>query len=160
MREEQIRDWPDLANLADRHKRENWLYRGVTRRDHDLTPKIGRGGARGMNFEYNEDHELLLLEEFKRQARPLVQLRPGPELEWMAVAQHHGLNTRLFDWTESLLVAAMFATESGLTKQIIKWEPREEIALPPVIYGVQGLPARRSRQAARCRDDRAVCGAL
>ncbi len=116
MREEHIRDWANLTNLADRHKRENWLYRGVSRRDHDLTPKIGRGGARGMDFEYNEDHERLLLEKFKRQARPLVQLQPGPELEWMAVAQHHGLNTRLLDWTESLLVAAMFATESGLRR--------------------------------------------
>ncbi len=57
MREEQISGWPDLANLADRHKREHWLYRGVTRHDHSLIPKVGRGGARAMDFHYDEESE-------------------------------------------------------------------------------------------------------
>ena len=140
-------NWPDLARLVHEHARENWIYRGVTQCDHELVPKIGRKDARkdeqGRDLPFDDLQERLLLEEFKRQARPMVQSKPNGELEWMAVAQHHGLKTRLLDWTESLLVAAMFATESGVTYEI-NLETRERIVLPPAIYGIRGLAEAKS----------------
>ena len=143
MKEEPLGGWPDLGRLVEEHKRENWIYRGVTQHDHRLIPTIGRKGARqdegGGDLPHDASQERLLLDEFMRQARPMIESQPETELEWMAIAQHHGLRTRLLDWTESLLVAAMFATESGVTYAINR-ETGETFVLPPAIYGIRGLP--------------------
>jgi hypothetical protein len=143
MQDRYLKGWDDLARLVDDHKREKWIYRGVSRRDHKLVPKVGRDGSRkdngtGQCLPYSEDQEKLLLDEFIRQARPLVALRPDWKIEWMALAQHHRLKTRLLDWSESALVAAMFATEEGVTTETDPGSGKTE-NIPPAIYGIQGL---------------------
>ena len=132
MHEVHIHGWSDLARLVDQHKSENWLYRGVTRSGPNLVPKVGRKG-------YDENKERVLLEEFKRQARSMLSVPPVSDLEWMALAQHHGLNTRLLDWTENVLIAAFFATESGITTET-DLSTGEKSKRYPIIYGVRDLP--------------------
>ena len=55
------------------------------------------------------DNELPLIRRFKQNALPLITNRPGDEWEWLFLMQHHGLPTRLLDWSESVLVALYFA---------------------------------------------------
>jgi len=139
-----ISTWAELAALADAHKQENWIYRGVRREDHELIPPIGRDRARaqGRHLKYSLKLERLLLDEFQKQARPLVSIHPIGPLEWMALGQHHGLATRLLDWTESLYVAAFFATEKGIAYERLEKYTKQKAFKPiyPLIYGIRDLP--------------------
>ena len=84
-----------------------WVFRGHATTDWKLRPTVGRNER-----IYKPEREVQLLNEFKRLALPFV---PGVSLEddwdWIAIAQHHGLPTRLIDWTTNPLVACYFACQ-------------------------------------------------
>jgi hypothetical protein len=85
------------------------IYRGVTDQvNHTLIPSIGRGGT------YDSSDEDEILAQFKRRSIPSIITTPKNDWEWLAVAQHYGLPTRLLDWTLSPLVAAFFATRAQI----------------------------------------------
>ncbi len=56
------------------------------------------------------DVEKLILQTFKERAVLFLEYTPKNDWEWLAIAQHHGLPTRLLDWTRNALVATYFAT--------------------------------------------------
>jgi FRG domain len=104
-----ISSFEDFHRLVASHGR-SFVYRGISKADYELVPSIGRSKLNGP-ATLQLEHELLWL--FRVHARPFIDRLPEDEWEWLAIAQHHGLPTRLLDWSRNPLVALYFACKSG-----------------------------------------------
>jgi FRG domain len=95
----------------------DFLFRGQPR-DLSLLPKLARLSLRGDIINI----EKLIVEEFRRTSHPLAEFQPQDDWDLLALAQHHGLPTRLLDWTYSGLVALWFAVKEAPHKNGQEYE--------------------------------------
>lgn len=87
--------------------RSSYVYRGLSRSDYALLSSLARLGGPYARLEHH------LLRNFRKYAHR-SQGSGNSAWNWLAIAQHHGLPTRLLDWTYSPYVALHFATENIL----------------------------------------------
>jgi hypothetical protein len=102
------RAWLDFLDFASVRADGTWLFRGHADSGFDLVPAIGRQPSVAA---YRLADEKILFEDFVREAQRYLDADGLTEIEWLAVACHHGLPTRLLDWSTNPMLAAWYATE-------------------------------------------------
>jgi hypothetical protein len=111
MRDVIINSWGDLQEQlydqswrAEIHRfRSPFVFRGLSDANYPLVTSLVRLGG---NYAKMEPH---MLRNFRKYAHRNIVER-DTNWHWLSLAQHHGLPTRLLDWTVSPLVALHFAT--------------------------------------------------
>lgn len=112
------------------HARSTLVFRGLARSDYSNVSSLARLSG---DYASLERH---LLRNFRKYAH---QQEPGPTTwDWLALGQHHGLPTRMLDWTFSPYVALHFATASWPDDEAVLWAVdcvSAHRGLPPVLRG-------------------------
>ena len=89
---------------------EEIIYRGHASKEWDLVPSIGRDYIDKEKWtEEAIEIEREMLAEFKKQTARIIKIPPTSTIEWLALMQHHGMPTRLLDFSKNPLVALYFA---------------------------------------------------
>jgi len=92
-------------------QRGAWVFRGHSHPDYQLVPSVGRVDHTSRD---RAKYESSLVAMFRRSALPHLVATPRNKWEWLSLAQHHGLPTRLLDWTFNPMVALYFAIEDNI----------------------------------------------
>ena len=96
------KDQVELQVESPNNRKPAVWYRGLPSTSLKLLPTLYRGA-----IQVSAEHDLM--NRFKQNAHEFLDVRPQGEWEWMLLARHHGLPSRLLDWSENPLVGLFFA---------------------------------------------------
>lgn len=95
-----------------------WLFRGHKDQNWLLQPGIARVTPLTGDLEQVERQ---IFDDFQRYVRPHLRQPPSSQWEWLALAQHHGVPTRLLDWSSNPMAALYFAVEEVWDHRSVVW---------------------------------------
>lgn len=124
-------DWATLQRLLFRDSwdeeigrhRSPYVFRGMTNAEYSLETSLQRFVGDSGDW----DLEVHLLRNFRQYARKEIE-QPESPFHLMALAQHHGLPTRLLDWTYSPTVATYFAADGSPDADGVVWAVNYRVA--------------------------------
>lgn len=134
---------PSEADPASGRLRSTAVFRGSRHVDGRLLTSLDRLG--GVDPPHAKAHlEEHILRNFIRYSRPHLPHPAGNPWELLVTAQHHGVPTRLLDWSYSPLVAAHFATSGEGDADRIVWRldwaaMHRHFGLPPFAFLVEDV---------------------
>ncbi len=103
----QIKTFEEYHDLIIKRLKEEsndrFYFRGVSHKDYKLRPKVGR------ETKLLDKEESMFI-RFKNSGRRFIHYSYC-SMDWLCLAQHHGLPTRLLDWTTNPIVALFFAVK-------------------------------------------------
>lgn len=105
-----IRTFEDFHEIVQATDPNTDVFRGVLNSKYELIPKLGRKQMGFLRDLAVVEKKMLRL--FKNHAAPYLPRSDMSAWELLAIAQHHGLPTRMLDWSRNPLVAAYFAVEA------------------------------------------------
>lgn len=111
MEEIRISSFSELHDALESLKsKQNTIFRGQKDATWPILTSVGRlQPYRDVTPEYMEKR---LFQLFRESAVPHIVHEPKSDWEWLALGQHHGLPTRLLDWSYNPMVATFFAVEN------------------------------------------------
>lgn len=113
-----IKNFQELHRVLEKYRDDKrWIFRGHSNPEWKLQPKIGRDPYCGVD-------EKMVFESWKRAAVEFIKIIPESDWEWLSIAQHHGLATRLLDWTTNPLNACFFSVREPHNKDSIVYAGR------------------------------------
>lgn len=128
-----VENLPDLLKFVQENCAEydNVLFRGQAQ-DWPLLPKLARLRPRGDADV--RDAEAKMLASLKARSLPYLDTVPQNDWDWLAIAQHCGMATRLLDWSTNPLAALWFAVERPAHKEKSTDKGRAELVQDGVIW--------------------------
>lgn len=103
-----VKNFIEFHKIVEKHSSSNFVFRGQQNFDWELIPKIGRPEfSKNVPSYFKEE---FIIRSWLRYSGHLLQNNPVDEWDELTLGQHHGLATRLLDWTKNPLVALYFAT--------------------------------------------------